>query len=109
MANYCFRWRKVFKGLSQDGGWAEDTGEILDDVLTCANMEILGNGGSKKYYNRLKPSDPLNGKFCTVPIKLTFKTKEERVKAEQSLRKFSKVKCSVPYTLRNSELSLETL
>ena len=53
--------------------------------------------GSKKYYNRLKPSDPLNGKFCTVPIKLTFKTKEERVKAEQSLRKFSKVKCSVPY------------
>jgi hypothetical protein len=76
---------------------AEDAGEILDDVLTCANMEILGNGGSKKYYNRLKPSDPLNGKFCTVPIKLTFKTKEERVKAEQSLRKFSKVKCSVPY------------
>jgi hypothetical protein len=75
----------------------EDAGEILDDVLTCANMEILGNGGSKKYYNRLKPSDPLNGKFCTVPIKLTFKTKEERVKAEQSLRKFSKVKCSVPY------------
>ncbi len=45
----------------------------------------------------MKPSDPLNGKFCTVPIKLTFKTKEERVKAEQSLRKFSKVKCSVPY------------
>jgi hypothetical protein len=75
---------------------AEDAGEILDDVLMCANMEILGNGGSKKYYNRLKPSDFLNGKFCTVPIKLTFKTKEERV-TEQSLRKFSKVKCSVPY------------
>jgi len=75
----------------------EEAGEILDDILTCANMEFLGKGGSKKYYNKLKPNDPLNGKFCTVPIKLTFKSKEERVRAEQSLRKFCKVKCSIPY------------
>jgi hypothetical protein len=75
----------------------DEAGEILDDILTCANMEFLGKGGSKKYYNKMKPNDPLNGKFCTVPIKLTFKSKEERVRAEQSLRKFCKVKCSIPY------------
>jgi len=75
----------------------EEAGEILDDILTCANMEFLGKGGSKKYYNKMKPNDPLNGKFCTVPIKLTFKSKEERVRAEQSLRKYCKVKCSIPY------------
>jgi hypothetical protein len=45
----------------------------------------------------MKPNDPLNGKFCTVPIKLTFKSKEERVRAEQSLRKYCKVKYSTPY------------
>jgi hypothetical protein len=65
----------------------DDAGEILDG-LPCANMDILGKGGSKKYYNRMKPSDPLNGKFCNVPIKLTFKTKEVRVKAEQFFLKF---------------------
>ncbi len=80
----------------------DEAGEILDDILTCANMEFLGKGGSKKYYNKLKPNDPLNGKFCTVPIKLTFKSKEERVRAEQSLRKYCKVKCSIPRTRKNS-------
>jgi hypothetical protein len=75
----------------------DEAREILDDILTCANMEFLGKGGSKKYYNKLKPNDPLNGKFCTVPIKLTFKSKEERVRAEQSLRKYCKVKYSTPY------------
>ncbi len=57
----------------------------------------MGNGGSKKFYNKAKPHDPRNGTFCTVPTKLTFRTKDERIKAEQTLRKFGMVKCSVPY------------
>jgi hypothetical protein len=69
----------------------------MDDILTCAHLDFLENGGSKKYYNKAKPNDPKNGKFCTVPTKLTFRTKEERTKAEQTLRKFGKIKCSIPY------------
>ena len=75
----------------------EETEEIMDDILTCAHLDFLGNGGSKKYYNKAKPNDPKNGKFCTVPTKLTFRSKEERTKAEQTLRKFGKIKCSIPY------------
>jgi len=76
---------------------AAEAEEILDDVLSCATLDFLGNGGSKKFYNKAKPQDPRNGTFCTVPTKLTFRTKDERIKAEQTLRKFGKVKCSVPY------------
>jgi hypothetical protein len=76
---------------------AAEAEEILDDVLSCASLDFLGNGGSKKFYNKAKPHDPRNGTFCTVPTKLTFRTKDERIKAEQTLRKFCKVKCSVPY------------
>jgi hypothetical protein len=76
---------------------AAEAEEILDDVLSCATLDFLGNGGSKKFYNKAKPHDPRNGTFCTVPTKLTFRTKDERTKAEQTLRKFGKVKCSVPY------------
>jgi hypothetical protein len=75
---------------------ANEAEEILDDLLTCANLEFLGNG-SKKYFNSKKPSDDRNGKFCTVPAKLTFKTKDERIRAEQQIRKLCKVRCSIPY------------
>jgi len=75
---------------------AGEASEILDDILTCANLEFLGNG-SKKYFNPRDGSDPQNGKFCTIPAKLTFKTKDERIRAEQAIRKICKVRCSVPY------------
>jgi hypothetical protein len=38
-----------------------------------------------------------NGKFCTVPAKLTFRNKDEKIRAEQSIRKLCKVRCSIPY------------
>jgi hypothetical protein len=72
----------------------------MDDILTCASLDFLGSGGSKKYYNKNKPEDPNNGKFCTVPTRLTFRSKDERIKAEQTLRKLGKIKCSTPYPRR---------
>jgi hypothetical protein len=69
---------------------------MLDNILTCATLDFLGNG-SKKFYSQRDKEDARNGKFCTVPAKLTFKTKEERIRAEQSIRKLCKVRCSVPY------------
>ncbi len=41
--------------------------------------------------------------MCTVPVKLTFRDKNSRFQAEQTLKKACKVKCATPYpkSLRN--------
>jgi hypothetical protein len=73
-----------------------DAEEIVDDLLTCASLDFLGNG-STKYRNDKRPEDPRIGKMCTVPVKLIFKGKDERMMAEQTLRKICKARCSTPY------------
>jgi hypothetical protein len=35
--------------------------------------------------------------MCTVPVKLTFRDKNSRFQAEQTLKKACKVKCATPY------------
>jgi hypothetical protein len=35
--------------------------------------------------------------MCTLPVKLIFKGKDDRILAEQTLRKICKVRCSTPY------------
>jgi hypothetical protein len=47
--------------------------------------------------NDRKPNDPRIGKMCTVPIKLIFKGKDERIRAEKTLRQVCNVRCSTPY------------
>jgi hypothetical protein len=68
----------------------------MDDILSCASIDILGKG-SRPFYNRKDTADPRNGKMCTVPIKLSFKDKETRFEAEMTLKKACKVKCGTPY------------
>ncbi len=68
----------------------------MDDILSCASIDILGKG-SQPFFNKKDTSDPRNGKMCTVPIKLTFKDKKTRFQAELSLKKMCKVKCGTPY------------
>jgi hypothetical protein len=70
--------------------------EAMDDILSCASIDILGKG-SRPFYNRKDTTDPRNGKMCTVPIKLTFRDKEVRFQAELALKKACKVKCGTPY------------
>jgi hypothetical protein len=70
--------------------------EALDDILSCASIDILGKG-SKTFYNKKDNNDPRNGKMCTVPIKLSFKDKNTRFQAELVLKKACKVKCATPY------------
>jgi hypothetical protein len=70
--------------------------EAMDDVLSCASIDILGKG-SRVFYNKKDTCDPRNGKMCTVPIKLTFRDKETRFQAELALKKACKVKCGTPY------------
>ncbi len=51
----------------------------------------------KLYKNKFNDNDANNGKFCTMPVKMMFKDKKERILAEQHLRKVCDVKCSTPY------------
>jgi hypothetical protein len=70
--------------------------EAMDDLLSCASIDILGKG-SRIFYNKKDNCDPRNGKMCTVPIKLSFRDKETRFQAELALKKACKVKCGTPY------------
>jgi hypothetical protein len=70
--------------------------EAVDDFLSCASLDFLGRG-TKLFFNKKDLNDERNNKFCTVPIKLTWKSKSERIRGEQSIRKVCNGKCSVPY------------
>ncbi len=70
--------------------------EAVDDILSCATIDILGKG-TRPFFNKKDTSDPRNGKMCTVPIKLSFKDKATRFQAELSLKKVCKARCGTPY------------
>lgn len=70
--------------------------EAVDDFLSCATLDFLGKG-TRPFFNRKNLKDDRNGSFCTVPIKMTWKTKGERIRGEQALRKVCKSQCSIPY------------
>jgi hypothetical protein len=70
--------------------------EAIDEILSCATIDILGKG-SQTFYNKRDNNDSRNGKMCTVPVKLTFRDKATRFQAELTLKKACKVKCSTPY------------
>ncbi len=70
--------------------------EAVDDFLSCASLDFLGKG-TRPFFNRKDLSDERNKKFCTVPVKLTWKTKGERIRGEQSIRRVCKSQCSLPY------------
>ena len=86
----------------QDGkhDWAlNDAAHMIDDVLSCSQLEFLGSG-TRKYFNNRNKADPRNGKICTVPVRMDFKNKDTRSQAEHTLRSICKVSCSVPYPKR---------
>jgi len=80
--------------------WSFDSAAaIVDDILSCAQLEFLG-AGTKRFQNTRNKDDIRNNKMCTVPVRFDFKTKEQRINAETNLRKICKVRTSVPYPKR---------
>jgi hypothetical protein len=73
-----------------------DAEDVIDDILSCARLEFLGNA-TKKFFNKRNLNDSRNDKFYSVPVRLDFKDKDTRINAETSLRKICKLKCSIPY------------
>ena len=97
------------KGKEGNHDWAlQDAAEMLDDVLSCSQLEFLGQG-TKKFYNKKNAKDARNGKMCTVPVRLEFKNKETRFQAEDTIRKLCKVRCSVPYPKKLREILAATI
>jgi hypothetical protein len=67
----------------------EDISEAIrlaGDALDCVNeVEFLGMS-SKKFQNRFDENDPKNGTFCTMPVKLTFEDRVDRINFERTIK-----------------------
>jgi len=85
-----------------------DAGEMIDDVLSCAQLEFLG-AGTKRYFNKRNKDDPKNNKCYRVPVRMDFKTRETRIQAEQTVRKLCKVSPLVPYPKRLRAMLSDTV
>jgi hypothetical protein len=76
--------RKAKEGNKEKKYSEKQVEEMTDDLLTCASLDFLGSG-TKLYKNKFNDDDTNNGKFCTMPVKMLFKDKKERILAEQHL------------------------
>lgn len=86
-----------------------DAAEVIDDVLSCSQLEFLGKATKKFYNNKEQEKDSRHGKMCTMPIRMDFKSKEIKHQAESTLRKVCKVSCSTPYPKRMRQLLAEVV
>jgi len=87
--------------------WAVDSAAtMVDDVLSCAQLEFLGSG-TRRFHNNRNPADPRNNKICTVPVRFDFKNKEQRIRAENTLRKVCNIRTAVPYPKKVREALAE--
>jgi hypothetical protein len=85
---------------STTGRPSEEVVAVLDDTLSMiSGMEFLGKV-TKPYSNRFNDKDPENGTFHTLPVKLSFKSKEAKQRAEKVFKKQCKIQCSTPYPKR---------
>jgi hypothetical protein len=85
---------------STNGRPAEETILALDDTLSVVEgMDFFGKV-TKPYQNRKNDKDPANGTFHTLPVKINFKTKEAKQRAELIFRKKCKLQCGTPYPKR---------
>ena len=73
---------------------SEDAVAAINDLLSITkNISFFGST-TKSYIN---PSDPASASYCTIPVKYEFKDRDSRIRAENTLRKLCKVKCTTPY------------
>jgi hypothetical protein len=103
----------VAKAAAADGNAngrpKEETILTLEDTLSMvSSMDFFGKV-TKPYANKFNDADPANGTFHTLPVKLNFKSKEAKQRAEQVLRKTCKVQCGTPFPKRLRVMLGETV
>jgi len=91
------------RAKSGNHDWAVDSAAtMVDDVLSCAQLEFLGSG-TRRFHNNRDPTDARNNRMCTVPVRFDFKNKDQRIRAETAMKKICKVRTAVPYPKRMRE------
>ena len=85
---------------SDTGRPTEDTIMVLEDTLSVMKgMEFFGKA-TKAFRNKGNEQDTRNGSFHTLPVKMVFKDRDMKSKAESVLRTKCKVQCSTPYHIQ---------
>ena len=94
---------------SETGRPSEDTIAVLEDTLSVMKgLEFFGKV-TKPFQNKQKADDPLNGKYHTLPVKMVFKDKDAKARAETVLRNTCKVQCTTPYPPRLRKVIKDTV
>jgi hypothetical protein len=78
---------------------AAESIRVADDALSCAtDISFLGQA-TKPYNNKRNASDPRNGSFHTMPVKLEFPDRNSRIYFERMMREKCKIKASMSLPL----------
>jgi hypothetical protein len=78
-----------------------------DNALSCASDMCFLGQSTKSYANKRDASDPRNGTFYTMPIKLEFPDKSSRMHFERVIREKCKIKAAMSLPPGNQERGLE--
>lgn len=78
---------------------AAESIRVADDALSCANDICFLGQATKPYNNKRNASDPRNGSFHTMPVKLEFPDRNSRIYFERMMREKCKIKASMSLPL----------
>ena len=82
---------------------AEESRAVVDDMLSCVKELTFLGQSTKPYVNDNDPTDPmLNQKIHTIPVKVDFETKAERINFERIFKEKTglKVAQSIPKKIK---------
>jgi hypothetical protein len=97
------------KERKKDGRPSDETVAVLDDTLSMVTgMDFFGKV-TKPFQNKRDVNDVRNGKFCTMPVKLNFKSKEAKGRADNVLRWNCGISGSTPYPMKLRKLIGKTI
>ncbi len=89
--------------VAEEGGGDVNEGiRVVNDALSCADdLEFVGQTSSQKIDKR-DPANPVTLPFCTMPVKLEFQNRNNRIHFEKTLRKHCNLKAtmSLPTIIR---------
>jgi hypothetical protein len=89
--------------VAEEGGGDVNEGiRVVNNALSCADdLEFVGQTSSQKIDKR-DPANPVTLSFCTMPVKLEFQNRNNRIHFRKTLRKHCNLKAtmSLPTIIR---------
>ncbi len=78
-----------------DGKDMAEAVRVAGDALSCASDVVFLGQASRPYKNNRDEKDPKNGSFHTMPVKLLFDDRQQRIYFEQTMRVNCKLRASI--------------